>query len=292
MKKTPDWLDERIRLGEIPPHFAGLAAARSREAGFELSQVELEDSDRQILSQLPPDRFAAEVARRRAGRERIAAAKAPAPSPSKAAWGSVALACLAGFVFVAPRIPLGPDLPPAPSRQDPSGTAPRGTAPAAASTDLPAAPPAPVEPSVAETSGPARDWRTKGEVSLFLQREVDGVLVPVTESDVHAPGTRLRLSVSDSLAWAAVFSIDSRGAMAQHWPLDGDSARPLAGMLPRSWELDDAPGKETFVLAWSETPFALEKLRKAVFLDRVHPKVGSKMQVRVVQIARPEPRAR
>lgn len=289
MKKTPDWLDERIRLGEIPPHFAALAEARSRETDFERSQVELEESDRQILSHLPPDRFAAEVARRRAGRERIAAAKASAPGPSKAVWGSVALACLAGFVFVVPRIPLGPDLPPAPLRQNPSGNAPRETAPTGNSAALPTTPPA--APATGPSAHPTA-WRTKGEVALVLQREVDGVLVPVTETDVHAAGTRLRLSVSDSLAWAAVFSIDSRGDMAQHWPLDGDSARPLAGMLPRSWELDDAPGKETFVLAWSETPFALGALRKAVFLDRVHPKVGSKLQVRVVQVARTEPPAR
>lgn len=292
MKKTPDWLDERIRLGEIPPHLDDLAVSRSRETGFELSQVELEESDRQILSHLPPDRFAAEVARRHEGRKRIAAAEASASRPTKAVWGTVALACLAGFVFVVPKIPHGPDQPPASSGQNPSTISPHEQIPPTDAQDLPRAPSTHVEPSVVAVSAPEKAWRTKGEVSLVLQRESGGALVPVTNSDIHAPGTRLRLSVTDSLPWAAVFSIDSRGEMAQHWPMGGDSARPLAGMLPRSWELDDTPGPETFVLGWSASPFALDKLRKAIFLDRLRPKVGSELRVSVVQVARPEPPAR
>lgn len=289
MKTHPDRLDERIRLGEVPPHLADMALARRGEPDFEAAQAALEESDRRILSMIPPDRFAAEVARRREGRRNIEAARRNLSPSAKAAWGSVAIACLAGLVFV---VPGSRDVP-APRH------APSEPAPNAVPSPAPAEPPAPdlvsanhaAPPRTASAEG--KDWRTKGETTLVLQSLSGGAPVALTDSDTCPPGTRLRLSVPDSLPWAAVYSIDSRGQMAQHWPLEGDSAKPLPqGALPRSWELDDAPGKETFVLAWSEKPFQLDRLRKSIFLDRSHPKVGAALHVKVVQVARPGSRAR
>ncbi len=295
MKKRPDWLDERIRLGEVPPHLADDALARTHEPDFEPAQAELEESNRQILSQLPPDRFAAEVERRRASNARAEAARRRISGPARAAWGSVALAGLAGLFFVLPiHLPTNTTESVTEGRNPPQ---PRSTGDVlrdAASS--PAAVPSPPGPTsvVTATGIPAiagdAGWRAKGTVGLVVQAQTPSGLVPMTDSGRCAPGTRLWLSVPESLAWAAVYSLDERGPMAQHWPLAGDSAQPLPqGSLPRSWELDDTPGKETFVLVWSDKPFVLHAVRRAILVDRLHPKAGSGLRWDVVQVARTPP---
>jgi hypothetical protein len=293
MKKSTDWLDERIHLGEVPSRLSGPAFERRQDVGFEPAQAALEESDRQILSQIPPDRFAAEVERRRRGRKNLASAGRSLSKPAKGLWGSVAIAGLAGLIFLSPNHIVMRMENPAGSRPIPSGTS-RGepiSSESVAGGRLGGGPASSI--SMQPDAPTDKDWRSKGEVDLILQTEKDGSLQPVTGSGTYAPGTRLRLSIPDSLPWAAVYSIDTRGEMAQHWPLAGDTARPLRqGMLPRSWELDDTPGKETFVLVWSDKPFHLEWLRKAIFVDRVHPRVGSGLRVKVVQVSRPEPVAK
>lgn len=64
--RTPDWLLERIALGELPPE--ELAAARARlaaEPGGLERLARLEADDGATLAKLPPSQVGAEVARRR-----------------------------------------------------------------------------------------------------------------------------------------------------------------------------------------------------------------------------------
>lgn len=287
MKDARDWLDERIRLGEIPPHLQEQANRRRNDPDFVASQNALESSDAQILAELPADRFAREVNRRKQSAERIDSARQRAAVPPKAAWGSLALASgLALFFTLVPQ-------PPSDRSVSETGIAhPSTEHPATSTTSNGSSNPqtaviaTAIEP---KNATPHPGWRSKGTIALLLQRETPDGLKPVTDSDTLAAGVRLRLSVPDSLPWAAIYSIDARGEMAQHWPEQGNAASPLRqGQLPRAWELDDAPGRETFVLVWSNQPFGLESVRKAIFINRSHPRLHENLNVSVVQVARPK----
>lgn len=294
MNRRPDWLDERVRLGEVPPHARKQADLRAAEPGSASVQASLSESDARILSELPPDRFAAEVRRRRESASRIeSASRSSRSAPSRAAWGGAVMAAsLALFFAIVPPATQAPSI-------DESGPTASGPVPPASGGSQ-ATPPAAPTPSADGSKTPAlpapqvasadEGWRSKGTADLVIQREASpgGALAPVTDSDTLAAGTRLVVSVPADLAWAAVFSIDSRGEMAQHWPLRGDSAAPLAaGPLPRVWELDDSQGEETFVLVWSARPFGLEAPRKAIFVDREHPRLPAGLKARSRGVQRP-----
>lgn len=295
MNRRPDWLDERMHLGEVPPHARKQADLRGAEPESGSIQASLSESDAQILSELPPDRFASEVRRRKESASRVdAASRTVRSGPSKAAWGSVALAAsLALFFTVVPRTtevrPIDESGQTAGSQALPPMPGPNASVAAnpglATSTPNPGTPALP-EPQVASVDP---GWRSKGALDLVIQRETSpGASVPVTDSDTLQAGTRLWISVPTDFAWAAIFSIDSRGEMAQHWPLQGDSAAALrSGPLPRVWELDDSQGKETFVLVWSEQPFALNAPRKAIFVDREHPRLRAGLHAKTRAIQRP-----
>ena len=282
MTDRPDWLDERIRLGEVPEHARAEAERRSRAPERTGIEAELTESDKEILAALPPARFAAEVERRRAAAARIESAKASARTfrAPRAAWGGAAMAAgLALFFAFVPRpAPRAVDESPVPStaRQIPSSS------PTSSAPTPPAVPAAIARSAPAPATAPAADpsWRAKGGVDLAIRRETAGGLdQAVTETDTLPAGTRLRLSVPAALAWAAVFSVDSRGEIAQHWPLSGDRAEPLpAGPLPRVWELDDATGRETFVLVWGTGAFDLAPVRKAILRNPSAPGLPEGLQ--------------
>ena len=293
MNKRPDWLDERMRLGEIPPHARREADLRAAEPDSAAVQASLAESDARILSELPPDRFAAEVRRRKEAAARVeSASRTSRSTPSRAAWGGAVLAAsLALFFAIVPPTPEAPAIDesgrtasgPVPPTSEGSQATPPAPTPSANGAKTPALP----APHVASTDA---GWRSKGTMDLVIQRETSpgGTLAPVTDSDTLAAGTRLVVSVPADLAWGAVFSIDSRGEMAQHWPLQGDSAAALrSGPLPRVWELDDSQGQETFVLVWSERPFGLEAPRKAIFVDREHPRLPAGLKARSRGVQRP-----
>src|SRR4051794_22365458 len=71
-KKTPDWLVERLALGELDEAAAAdvrrRRAAEGRDADAELAAIAV--SNRQILAALPPEMVAATV-RRRAETRRV-----------------------------------------------------------------------------------------------------------------------------------------------------------------------------------------------------------------------------
>lgn len=290
MNRRPDWLDERMRLGEVPPHARREADLRTAEPGSASVQASLAESDARILSELPPDRFAAEVRRRKDAAARVeSASRAVRSAPSRAVWGGAVLAASLALFFAI--VPPSPQAPPV----DESGRTVGGPSPATGPT-----PSSPTTTPSSEDAKPAAvpspevasvdpGWRSKGSVDLVVQREASpGTLVPVTDSDTLPAGIRIVLSVPTDLAWAAVYSVDSRGEMAQHWPMQGDSAAPLAaGALPRAWELDDSPGEERFFLVWSRQPFGLGAVRKAIFAHGDHPRLPTGLQVKSRAVQRP-----
>jgi hypothetical protein len=72
--------------------------------------------------------------------------------------------------------------------------------------------------------------------------------------------------------YGVIVSIDGAGAVTRHLPPSGDQATPLqtGGPVPlgASYQLDDAPGFERFVLVTADTPFAVETVLAAARRQR------------------------
>jgi hypothetical protein len=181
--RTPDWLLERIALGELPPE--ELAAARARlaeEPGGLERLAKLEADDGATLAKLPPAQVAAEVARRR----RVLEASRPAPTPRRwlpaLALGVPVAAGLAALMLFSQR-------------------------------ELPQEPRQP-QAVLLDTT------RTKGlEPKLLLHRQTQGAPEPLADESQARRGDVLQLSyVSAGKRYGAVLSIDGRGSVTLHYP--------------------------------------------------------------------------
>jgi hypothetical protein len=221
-KKTPDWLVERLALGDLDAAAAAdvrrRLAAEGRDADAEVAAVAA--SNREILEQLPPARVAAAV-RERAGRAR----KAPR------AW-LVAMPLVfagAGALML--------------------------LAPAANVTQVARAPELARNPEYVGIKGdPA--LHVYKRVGLGSERLVPGARV--ARGDL----LRLAYLAGERGNFGAVLSIDGRGHVTVHWPEgEATVAAPLSPkgevQLPSAYELDDAPAFERFFLVTSESPFAM-----------------------------------
>jgi hypothetical protein len=62
-----------------------------------------------------------------------------------------------------------------------------------------------------------------------------------------------------ALRYLVVVSVDGSGGATLHWPLDGDTRVPEGlKTIPRSFELDDAPGFERFFLVAGNQPLPVD----------------------------------
>ncbi|MFL5359220.1 ActD protein [Archangium sp.] len=224
--RTPDWLLERMTLGELPPE--ELAAARARLAsepeGLE-RLAQLESDDGATLAKLPPSEVAAEVARRR----RVVEASRPvrASSPSRRWWPAVALGVPVTVGLVLLMVLSQRELPE------------EAHSPQAVLLDT---------------------TRTKGlEPKLLIHRRTRGEPEPLGDSARAARGDVLQLSyVSAGRRYGAVLSVDGRGSVTLHFPESLTGSPELKGgtvSLPSAYELDDAPAFERFFFVTSDAPF-------------------------------------
>lgn len=232
--RTPDWLLERIALGELPPE--ELAAARARlaqEPDGPARLAALEADSRAILEKLPPERVAHAVEARAQRAARAAPKEAPSPS-WRLAWGLVpALATVALFVLARP-------------------------------TDVE------VPGSGGRVAvGPVETTRIKGlDPQLVVHRQAAAGPERLTDGARAAAGDVVQLAyVAAGRAHGVILSVDGRGAVTLHAPEGGTQSAALSPSgthtLPRAYELDDAPGFERFFLVASEAPFALEPVLDA-----------------------------
>ncbi|MCP3103355.1 ActD protein [Myxococcus sp. K15C18031901] len=225
---TPDWLLERIALGELPPE--SLVAARARleqEPDGRARLARLEEDSQRTLSRHSAEAVASEVRRR----EHLARVRGDAARPSERPdWQGLAL----GMPVVASLVLL-------------FLSAPRD------SVEPPLLSPARVE--LLETPG------IKGDARLLVYRQGMGLGDPellMDHAQAHA-GDLLQLSyVSGGKTHGVVVSVDGRGAVTLHFPttLVGSTAlKPgRAVSLAHSYELDDAPDFERFFLVTSQGP--------------------------------------
>lgn len=120
-------------------------------------------------------------------------------------------------------------------------------------------------PSAGDPAGPVRadtaDARIKGTgAALAVYRKTAAGSEALRDGDPARAGDVLRLGYQSTRAgFGAIVSVDGRGAVTRHYPVDGDTAAPLhAGtlvLLDEAFELDDAPRWERFHLFASDAPF-------------------------------------
>ncbi|ATB44679.1 ActD-like protein [Corallococcus macrosporus] len=218
--RTPDWLLERIALGELPPGELAAARARLAEEPDGLARLAaLEADSRATLETLPPARVAREVEAR--------AARPDAARPffrRSPAWGLVpALAVAALFVVLRP-----------------SGQVETGVAPGNG-------------PEVTRIKGLAPRLVVHRQAAAARpERLADGAAAAA--GDVVQVGY-----VAAGREYGVIVSLDGNGAVTLHAPEEGAQAMPLAPSgthaLPRAYELDDAPYFERFIFVSAHAPF-------------------------------------
>lgn len=107
-------------------------------------------------------------------------------------------------------------------------------------------------------------YRMKGMESYLVAHKVSSDSLERLEAGALAQeGDRLQLSVVGAAEqYAVVCSQDGNGQVTLHFPVNGESTKltesPLN--LPNSYELDDAPGFERFVLVTSSTPLQVDEV--------------------------------
>jgi hypothetical protein len=227
--ETPEWLIERLALGELDPATAAEVRARLAAEGRTLEGEvgALSISNREILNDHPPARVVAAV-RRRAG----------VGPRGKARWAlalPLALAGAAAILLVAH-----------PTKH---GTTATGT------TGLP--------PTLEDTTikGPAKVHVYRHGAGVD-ERLGDGARA--ARGDL----LQLAYNAGERGVFGALLSIDGAGRVTLHWPEGaGPTAARLSAKgevkLPSAYELDDAPAFERFVLVTSEAPFAMAPVLEA-----------------------------
>ena len=111
--------------------------------------------------------------------------------------------------------------------------------------------------------------RSKGIAPhLTIHRQGTGNAELLARGARVRPGDVLQLSVvSAGHPYGLVVSVDGRGVVTRHAPLDGTVAATLApeGAVPldHSYRLDDAPAFERFFLVTGGSPFAVEPVLEA-----------------------------
>ncbi|RKH97671.1 ActD-like protein [Corallococcus sp. AB038B] len=241
--RTPDWLLERIALGELPPD--ELAAARdrlSREPDGPARLAALEADSRATLEALPPDRVAREVKARFARADSPAAPRAEA-SPSRPSWRF--LPALVPVLAAATLVVL---VRPGASSQQEAHDPWTGTG---------------------GTPGVLEPTRSKGlQPRIDVHRQAGTRTEHLTDGAPAQAGDVVQLSYTAAgHAQGVILSVDGRGTVTSHQPALGDTSAPLersgTHLLPRAYELDDAPGFERFFLVTADNPFELEGVMAA-----------------------------
>jgi len=104
---------------------------------------------------------------------------------------------------------------------------------------------------------------------LLLYRKAAADVERLPPAAVARPHDVVQLAYqAGARRYGVILSVDGRGVVTRHLPVDGAQAVALtAGMpvpLAQSYELDDAPGFERFVLVAADEPFAVEQVERAV----------------------------
>jgi hypothetical protein len=233
---------ERYRLGELPEARARAVATRAaadadvraRLAALAASDAAFEESrGTDVVARAVTDRLA-----RSRGDGALAAAggRGGAGSP-RATWpgrGALAAAAAAAAVVVTAALWSAPGLWRPTAAADPDA------------------------PGGAAASGPDR---IKGDAAVLLvYRKAGASAEQLTDGAAAREGDLVRVAYrASSAGFGVIVSIDGRGVVTRHLPVEGDAAVALQTgeprPLPDAYELDDAPRWERFYLVTSARAF-------------------------------------
>jgi len=239
--RLPDVVLERFHLDELPPDEARAIEARlTNDAALRQRVDALHRSDEEIRRTYSPDwladRIRARLHRRQMPRGRVRY------------WGILAaagaMAVLALMILPRRSVPVSP----------PSGTQ--------------GAPSNSVSPE---------DSRIKGLApTLTVYRRTATTTETLADGTVVRRGDLVRIAyTSAGRPYGVILSIDGRGGITRHLPVDGEVAAALepgaAVLLDRSFELDDAPRWERFYFVTGASRFAVAPVLESARRTAVNP---------------------
>ena len=224
-RNVPDWLLERLALGELDAETAADVRRRLAAEGRSPDDIlqAVATSNREILAELPASQAATEI-RRRAAK----AAAAERPARRRMALWSLPIAVAGGLALTQMVWRSQPN----------EGVVSRVGE----------------NPEIILGKG---DPRPK----LFVYRHGDRGDQRLKDGARAARGDLLQLTYNSGLdRYGVLLSIDGAGKVTLHWPenKNGDAAALKSDgekRVPASYELDDAPAFERFLLVHAAKPF-------------------------------------
>lgn len=223
-RHVPDWLLERLALGELDAETAADVRRRLAAEGRTADEIAalVATSNREILEELPATPTAAAI-RRRAER----AAAAAQPQRKRA------------FLWATPFALVG-----------------------AAAAVLLLARPQPKCDHIGADGECINDKGGEVPSRLYVYRHAAAGDEKLRDGARAARGDLLQLAYrSRGGGYGVLLSIDGGGKVTLHWPEKSDAAATLKPAdevrLPSSYELDDAPGFERFFLVRATAPFSV-----------------------------------
>ncbi|WP_050726496.1 hypothetical protein [Vulgatibacter incomptus] len=234
-RRVPDWLLEKLALGELGrDEAAGVRRRLEAEDGGEARLKSLHASNRELLERYPAAPMARAIRQKVDGRRGAFAPASSAPARSASRQPAFGRRLVLGVAAAAPvalaAVLLIADGSPAPI----------------------------VDPRGPETT------RSKG-LSPLLQVHRQGAEAAellADGADVRAHEILQLSYIAAGSAYGVILSIDGSASVTRHLPEAGEAASLLessgAVALPHAFELDDAPGFERFVFVTAPEPFAVE----------------------------------
>jgi hypothetical protein len=230
-RNVPDWLLERLALGELDAETAADVQRRLAAEGRSPDDImaAVAASNREILAALPAAPTAAAIQRRAA-----TLAAAARPNRKRTVLWSLPLALAGGLALA--------HLTSRPSHPDEGVVSRIGDNP---------------EIIIAKGGSPSTAPR------LYIYRQGAAGAERLTDGARAARGDLVQLAYgSRTGGYGVLLSIDGAHKVTLHWPerQDGDAAALKTAAeirLPSSYELDDAPAFERFFLVRAATPFSV-----------------------------------
>jgi hypothetical protein len=232
-RNVPDWLLERLALGELDAETAADVRRRLAAEGRSVDEImaAVATSNREILAELPASQAAAGI-RQRAAR---AAAAAERPARKRTFLWSVPFALAGGLALTHMMLRTRTD-----------------------------------EGAVSRIGDSPEIVRSKEnpDARLYVYRRVGDGNQRLRDGAIAARGDLVQVAYGGT-GYGVVLSIDGSGKVTLHWPDKNGSDAPAVkageNRLPSAYELDDAPAFERFFLVQARKPFpvatALEAAR-------------------------------
>jgi hypothetical protein len=235
-----DYYLERFMLGELPEAYAQqIRQMAASEPEIRAVLDELEASNREILSVYPVSQVKTSLEKQQPAaitQQKSGGQPAKMFPLRRILYFSAALAALLVAVLFLPQLRKSPDIPPFSE-----------------------------EESYSAVKGDQNIDLTKTQLLIYRKNKNNVELL--TDGERAREGDLLQLAyVAASRSYGLIFSIDGRGVITLHLPIEKTNSLDLHQnekiLLPNAIELDDAPGFERFFFLTSKTHFDVAAVLK------------------------------